>query len=416
MSKIVIAGAGIGGLTLALALHARGHACKIFEAAPRFETVGAGINIQPYAALELHRLGLASALAAASVTPLQGVYASTEGEIAIREPLGINAGFSCPQYSIHRAALHRILVDTVVRRLGRDALHLDHRCSGFEQNKYGVGARFEKKRDAIEADVLVGCDGIHSAVYRQLYPSAEHIRHSGVTMWRGVTRNVALLDGKTMLRCGRIGTGKLVAYPVRDPDEPDEIVLNWVAELREPARAERDWNRRVDVAALPEAFRGWRTDWLDIGTLVAQADFILEMPMVDRDPLPRWSHGRVTLLGDAAHPMYPVGSNGAGQAILDAASLAACMDTSTNPAAALGTYDDIRRPLVEQIVKSDREGGPDIVLDAIHATTRDASIDRAPQAREAHLMHLLAQYRGRTATQGTAQRRLPEMLDRVERH
>ncbi|KVD32848.1 FAD-dependent monooxygenase [Burkholderia ubonensis] len=370
MPAVIIIGAGIGGLSLALELHARGYACQVFEATSAVHAAGVGINIQPYASRELHRLGLASELRKAAMLPRSSVYASSVGQILLSEPLGIASGSEFPQYSIHRAALQRILLNAVRQRLGADAVRFGHRLVRFEQDMHDARAYFDCRDTAARGDVLVGCDGIHSAVCRQLHPVAAQVRHSGIVMWRGITRRFPLLDQQTMLRCGRIETGKLVAYPVRDPDMPDEIVANWVLELRD-ATAIAERHAVIVPTSVPSIFFSWKFDWLDVRSLILNSTQVLRMPMTDRDPLPRWSDRRVTLLGDAAHPMYPVGSNGAGQAILDAAALAACID-GTGIIAGLRAYDALRSPKTAAIVTRDRAGGPDIVLEAIHAATNDA--------------------------------------------
>jgi 5-methylphenazine-1-carboxylate 1-monooxygenase len=414
MSNVIIIGAGIGGLSLALELHFRGHHCHVYEAAPEIKAVGVGINIQTYAARELHRLGLASKLAEAAMQPLAIAYANSTGQIMFREPLGVNAGCPVPQYSIHRAALHRILLEAVAERLGPDAIHLGHKCIGFNQNNLSVTALFDGDNRSVTGDILVGCDGIHSAIHHQLYPATESIRHAGVMMWRGITRGISLLDHRTMVRSGRVETGKLVAYPVRDPDQPEEIMVNWVAELQSNAYPTQDTYRLVEMSSVPDVFLNWKFDWMDGSALVRNAEFILQLPMSDRDPLPRWSHDRVTLLGDAAHPMYPVGSNGAGQAIVDASVLAACIDTVDDEIAALIAYDDLRRPLTADVVRRDREGGPDVILDAIHALTNSEHLTRetAALSNEQQIAALLRDYQTGIGLQGsTASRRSQGLPD-----
>lgn len=353
---------------------------------------GVGINIQPYASRELHRLGLASELSKAAMLPRSSVYASSVGQILLSEPLGIASGAEFPQYSIHRAALLHILLNAVRQRLGADAVRFGHRLVRFEQDRREARAYFDCRDTAARGDMLVGCDGIHSAVCRQLHPVAAPVRRPGIVMWRGITRRFPLLDQQTMLRCGRIETGKLVAYPVRDPDTPDEIVANWVLELRD-ATAIAERHAVVAPTSVPDVFFSWKFDWLDVRSLILNSTQVLRMPMTDRDPLPWWSDRRVTLLGDAAHPMYPVGSNGAGQAILDAAALAARID-GAGIVAGLRAYDALRSPKTAAIVTRDRAGGPDIVLEAIHTATNDAftPVEETP-ALSQRLHTLLTTYR-----------------------
>ncbi|WP_193098611.1 FAD-dependent monooxygenase [Burkholderia sp. Z1] len=392
MPAVIVIGAGIGGLALALELHACGYACQVFEATSDVHAAGVGLNILPYASRVLHRLGLASELGKAAMLPRSSVYASSVGQILLSEPLGFASGAEFPQYSIHREALLRILLNAVRQRLGADAVRFGHRLVRFEQDTREARAYFDCRDTAACGDMLVGCDGIHSAVCRQLHPVAAPLRHSGIVMWRGITTRFPLLDQQTMLRCGRIETGKLVAYPVRDPDTPDEIVANWVLELRDTtATAER--HAVIEPTSVPDVFFSWKFDWLDVRSLILNATQVLRMPMTDRDPLPRWSDRRVTLLGDAAHPMYPVGSNGAGQAILDAAALAACIDRA-GIVDGLRAYDALRSPKTAAIVTRDRAGGPDIVLEAIHTATHDAftPVEETP-ALSQRLHSLLTSYR-----------------------
>lgn len=399
MTSILVVGAGIGGLSLALELHARGHECRVLEAAPQAQPVGVGLNIQPYAVRELHRLGLEAELRRASVLPHARAYASSAGQILLREPLGLNAGLELPQYSIHRAALQAILLKAVQDRLGANAVLFGHRLVRFEQDRDGVAAMFDNGRPPLQADILVGCDGVHSTVYRQLFPAGADLQTPGITLWRGIAKGISLLDQRTAFHCGQVATGKLVAYPVRHPDAPDEIVMNWVLELRrtgdEPQRG-----IKVMPAAIPGLFRSWALGWINVGCLIRQSEAILQMPMADRDPLPRWSHDRVTLLGDAAHPMYPIGSNGAGQAILDAAALAACLEAD-EPVAGLRAYDELRRPAANAVVRSDRAGGSDVVLNAIHEITNGEAIpaDREREV-EARLRDALAAYRAGVLSAG----------------
>lgn len=392
MPAVIVIGAGIGGLSLALELHARGYACQVFEATSAAHAAGVGLNILPYASRVLHRLGLASELSQAAMLPRSSVYASSIGQILLSEPLGIASGAEFPQYSIHREALLHILLNAVRQRLGADAVRLGHRLVRFEQDTREVRAYFDCGDTAARGDMLVGCDGIHSAVCRQLHPAAAPVRRPGIVMWRGITRRFPLLDQQTMLRCGRIETGKLVAYPVRDPDTPDEIVANWVLELRD-ATAIAERHAVIEPTSVPDVFLSWKFDWLDVRSLILNSTQVLRMPMTDRDPLPWWSDRRVTLLGDAAHPMYPVGSNGAGQAILDAAALASCID-GAGIIAGLRAYDALRSPKTAAIVTRDRAGGPDIVLEAIHTATHDAftPVEETP-ALSQRLHRLLINYR-----------------------
>ena len=254
---------------------------------------------------------------------------SRHGQFIYKEPRGRYAGYDWPQLSIHRADLHKVLLDATLQRLGRDAVRLDHRCLKAEQDSAGVTLHFDKAEPQ-RGKVAVGCDGIHSALRWQLYPDQGPPKYSGVNMWRGAVRWPAFLSGDTMVSTGWMTVGKTVIYPVRPgtPETGGQPLINWVAEIERPEAVRQDWTGRGRLADMMPAFAGLKFDWLDISGMIESTEEILEYPMVDRDPLPRWTFGRITLLGDAAHPMYPRGSNGAGQAIIDARFLTGQIKTA----------------------------------------------------------------------------------------
>ncbi|HEY1971706.1 MAG TPA: FAD-dependent monooxygenase, partial [Pseudonocardia sp.] len=273
---VLIAGAGIGGLTLALQLHAAGIRCRVLEAAPRLDPLGVGINVLPHASRELHHLGLGPALDACAVRTGEAVFYNRFGQLIYTEPLGTAAGYRWPQYSIHRGDLQRTLADAVRERLGPDAILLDTRVSGFEQDDAGVTVR-TAPAGTLRADVLVGCDGVHSTVRARLYPDEGGPRYSGCTMWRGVTRWPAFLSGASMVRVGWLTTGKMVIYPIRELADGHQLV-NWVAELETPERGDRDWLRGGAVADMIEPFADWHFEWLDVPALINAAEQVLEYP------------------------------------------------------------------------------------------------------------------------------------------
>jgi 5-methylphenazine-1-carboxylate 1-monooxygenase len=375
--EVIIVGAGIGGLTLALALHRAGIACRIYEAAAAMKPIGVGINILPHATRELAALGLEPALADTAVTTAESCFYNRFGQLIYKEPLGRYAGNQWPQFSIHRGDLQAVLLDTVHQRLGVDRLNTSWHCVAVEQDESGATAHFHDETTGgmlppKRGCVIVGCDGIHSAIRRQLYPAEGPPRYSGVNMWRGVTRGSPFLSGASMVRAGWLATGKMVIYPIRnDVDGAGTQLINWVAEIETPRHEQRDWNRRGRLEDFLPAFADWHFDWLDVPALIRGADAILEFPMVDQDPLPRWSFGRVTLLGDAAHPMVPRGSNGAGQAILDARALADCLASASGHAAALRNYETRRLAATTKIVLTNRERPPDAILREVYLRTGD---------------------------------------------
>jgi len=368
---IAIVGGGIGGLTLALSLHQVGISCRVVEAAAELKLLGVGINLLPHAMRELTELGLGAALERVAVATEEVVFCNRFGQFIRREPRGRAAGYAWPQLSIHRADLHEVLTAAVRSLLGPDALVLGARCGGIEQDARGVTLRFDNG-ESVRAAAAIGCDGIHSAVRRILHPDEGPLAYQGINMWRGVTRAKPFLTGASMVVGGWLEGGKLVVYPVRNAiDGEGRQLINWVAEIQSPRNVLQDWNLDGRLQDFLPAFADWRFDWLDCAALMRDAEAILEYPMVDREPLPFWTQGRVTLLGDAAHPMYPRGSNGAGQAILDARTLAGCLKRERDVPAALKAYEAARLKPAYEVVLANRTSGPDALLHEVHRRTGD---------------------------------------------
>lgn len=410
--EVLAAGAGIGGLTLALQLHARGARCSLVEAAPTIAPLGVGINILPHAARELHRLGLGPALDRAAIRTREARFYNRFGQLIHAEAAGSEAGYEWPQYSIHRGDLQTILVGAVRERLGDDSLHLGARVTSFEQGAHGVEVMVEDTsghREVRTADVLVGCDGVHSVIRAQLYPDEGEPRYSGYTMWRGTTVAPPFLGGACMVRAGWLSTGKMVIYPIRDHvDRAGHQLVNWVAELEIPQRSGRDWGKAGSIMDIIDHFADWRFDWLDVPSLIRDADNVLEYPMVDQDPLPRWSFGRVSLLGDAAHPMVPRGSNGAGQAILDTRALAERLVEHSDPVDALESYEDERREATAAVVRLNRTNPPDAILREVHERTGDRPFERIEDVLSpADVENILGEYRNVTGSSKESLRSLP---------
>lgn len=374
MDEVIIVGAGIGGLTLGLALHEAKIPCRIFESAAEIKAVGVGINLLPHATRELAALGLEPALASVAIATTDATFFNRFGQLIYQEPLGRAAGYDHPQFSIHRGDLQLVLLEAFVARAGRDRLLTNRHCVGVEQDEAGVTVTFSDGgtgRSIVRGGVAIACDGINSVIRKQFFPDEGEPRYSGVNMWRGVTRWKPMLSGASMVRAGWLAHGKMVIYPIRAADADGLQLVNWVAEIETPDYRKRDWNRAGSRDDFIGAFADWHFEWLDVPAFIRAADSVLEFPMVDQDPLPRWSFGRVTLLGDAAHPMVPRGSNGAGQAILDARALTAALREIANPVAALAAYEAQRLEATTRIVLTNRSNPPDAILREVFQRTGD---------------------------------------------
>lgn len=364
--RIAIVGGGIGGLALALGLRQRGLECDVYEAAPDIREIGVGITLLPHGMRELAALGLQAKLEAQGIANQESVFFNRWGQFIYREPRGRHAGYPLPEIGIHRGKLHTVLYRAAVERMGAARVHLDHRCVGLEQGAHAVTLRFEgsagRPRPPVEADIVVACDGVNSAVRRQFYPR-EKPAFAGINTWRGVTVHKPILTGKSYVRIGSIDTGKMVIYPiVDDVDGQGNQLVNWVAEIRRADAGMNDWNRPGRPDDFLPIFQDWKFDWLDVPALIAGATQMFEYPMVDKDPVPRWTFGRVTFLGDAAHPMYPRGSNGSAQALIDAATLAGELAAGGDPQAALARYEALRLEVTARIVETNRTVPPDFII------------------------------------------------------
>jgi len=365
--KVSIVGGGIGGLTTALFLHQQGHEIRVFEAVAELRELGVGINLLPHAVREIEKLGLRERVAERGVLTKELLYFNKFGQQIWQEPRGIDAGYQWPQVSIHRGALHRVLLDAVLERLGADSVVTGHRLSAVTPDDSGATATFDVTIPAEgtheeRADLVIAADGIHSAARRQFYPDEGIPIYSGSMHWRGTTMMQPFLSGRSMFMAGHRAV-KFVAYPITRPDADGLVQVNWIAELlRETPLNREDWNRPGHLEDFLPWFESWQFDWLDVGALIRGHQQVLEYPMCDRDPLPRWTFGRSTLLGDAAHPMYPIGSNGASQAIRDASALADALTRHEDVNAALAAYEEARRPATTAIVLSNRKMGPELVM------------------------------------------------------
>jgi 2-polyprenyl-6-methoxyphenol hydroxylase-like FAD-dependent oxidoreductase len=379
--EVAIIGGGIAGLALALNLHRHGIAARVYERAPEVKELGVGITLLPHAMREFAALGLDAALFGAGIEIRESCFFNRFGQLIYKEPRGKSGGYQYPEVSIHRGRLHMILYQAACERLGRDRILTDHDCVGVAQDDDGVTIAFKafstgEARAPVRASVAIGCDGINSVVRKQFHPD-DRVAFTGINTWRGVTRRKPILGGRTYMRIGSILTGKIVVYPIIDNVDGDgNQLINWMAEIKRETHDQNDWNKAGDLKDFLPIYRDYRFDWLDVAELIRSADQILEYPMVDKDPIDRWTFGRVTLAGDAAHPMYPRGSNGAAQGAIDARVLTECLVANADPRAALSAFEAARAPATAKVVRTNREHPPDFINIKVEELVGDKPFER----------------------------------------
>ena len=374
--EIAIIGGGIAGLALASGLHRRGIQSRVFEGAPQVREIGVGITLLPHAMREIAELGLLDAVRAAGVETETSEFYNRFGQILYSEPRGLAAGYALPEVAINRGRLHSLLFREAVARLGEDRIVANRTLTNLQQDDTSVTLHFTETSTGaalppVRADLAIGCDGVNSATRKVFYPD-DKVVFTGINTWRGVTRRKPILDGRTYFRIGSIKTGKIVIYPITDDiDGSGDQLINWVAEIQRPTSTMNDWNKGGRLEDFLPTYEGWRFDWLDVGDLIRSADSVLEYPMVDKDPLPQWTFGRVTLAGDAAHPMYPRGSNGSAQGLIDARTLADLLAAGGDPEAALKAYQAARLEPTAKVVQTNRSAPPDIINLRVEELTGD---------------------------------------------
>jgi len=398
----IIAGGGLVGLTLALALHAKGFKVKIFESVPEIKPLGVGINLLPHSVTSLSELGLLPELEKVAIKTSSLSYFTDDGKLIWSEKRGLAAGYDVPQFSIHRGDFHMILMKAVKERLGEDAILSDHRFDRFEDDGEKVTAYFtnhngDEARDSVTADYLIGADGINSRLRKIFYPDEGPPHYSGQMLWRGVTEMDPFLDGTSMFMAGHNDL-KLVAYPIREEARArGKSYINWIAERRIPSdlnERQGDWNREGRLEDFTGDFEDWNLGWLDVQTLFKNALSIHKFPMIDRNPLPQWSFGRVALMGDAAHAMYPNGSNGVSQGVLDAMTFADLIaGGSDDMEQILKEYEDARREKVSRIVLANRETGPERVMEMVREKCQGTCGDKHTCVEESVLEEVATAYK-----------------------
>jgi 2-polyprenyl-6-methoxyphenol hydroxylase-like FAD-dependent oxidoreductase len=364
---VLVAGGGIGGLTVALTLHQIGVPCVVLESVAQLKPLGVGINLQPNAVRELYELGIGpEVLDAIGVQTKEFALVGLNGNDVYTEPRGLLAGYKWPQYSVHRGALQMLLYRTAVERLGADAIRAGVEVTGYRNHDDAQGVSvLSRTRDGgraeIEGALLIGADGLHSAVRAQMYPNQPPIQWGGAIMWRGTTPGVPIRTGASFVGLGT-HRHRVVFYPISRPDSVTGLAtINWIAEItvdNSNGWSDGDWNKRVAIDDFIHHFEGWSYEWLDVPAMLRGAAEVFEYPMIDRDPVPSWVDGNVALLGDAAHVMYPTGSNGGTQAVMDARVLGAAMIEHGVTRRALQAYDLQLCEEISAVVLRNRGAGP----------------------------------------------------------
>ena len=364
--RVIIAGGGIGGLATALTLHQIGVPCVVYESVRDMRPLGVGINMQPNAVRELYDLGIAeSELDAVGLPAKEWALVGLNGNDIYSEPRGLLAGYKWPQYAMHRGKFHVLLYDKVVQRMGPDAVRLGSRVAGYRKNADGRVTALVEHADGstseAHGELLIGADGIHSAVRAQMHPTQPPIHWGGALMWRGTTWGKPIRTGASFVGLGT-HRHRMVFYPISRPDPKTGLsVINWIAEItldNSEGWKQSGWFREVTPDSFVHHFENWVWDWLDVPALIRNADCAFENPMIDRDPVPTWRDGPVALLGDAAHAMYPTGSNGGSQAIIDARTLGAMMVEHGATPEALAAYDTKLCGPISQLILRNRGAGP----------------------------------------------------------
>ena len=371
---VLIAGGGIGGLTVALTLHQIGIPCQIFESVPELKPLGVGINIQPNAVRELFELGLdLNDLDQIGIQTKEWALVGLNGKDVYTEPRGLEAGYKWPQYSVHRGRLQMLLLQAVQNRLGSNVINLGCTVTGYRNHEEGSGVTAcistdDGKQEEFSGSLLIGADGLHSAVRAPMYPEQPPIHWGGQIMWRGTTECIPIRTGASFVGLGT-HTHRLVFYPITAPNPTTGLAtINWIAEItvdNSEGWTSGDWTRKVTVEEFIHHFNGWNYDWLDVPNMLRGAETIYEYPMIDRDPVPTWVDDKVALLGDAAHVMYPVGSNGASQAIVDSRVLGATLIEHGVNQEALKAYDVKLCSDISTVVLRNRGAGPFGILNVL---------------------------------------------------
>jgi 2-polyprenyl-6-methoxyphenol hydroxylase-like FAD-dependent oxidoreductase len=378
--QVVIVGGGISGLSLALSLHQIGVACRIYDQVGRLEPIGHGINLQPNAVRELTALGLGERLARVGILTAELAFYNKHGQRVWAEPRGRTAGYRWPQISISRGKLHEVLLAAIAARLGPNAIATGHKLASFEERDGKVVARFVdpsgRPVGEAEGDLLIGADGIHSAVRRHFYPGEKAV-FDGYLHYRGIVEAEPYLTGRSMAVIGH-RFHRAIFYPIAARPN-GKLLINWLSYTKIPEGSPplEAWDTLAEPVAAAQAFEGWTYPWLDVHALLVRTERVMQLPNVDRDPIPRWSFGRVTLIGDAAHPMQPIGAQAGSQAVVDSRVLAASLLAAKSPEEALLRYQNERIAAMNDIIIRNRNFGLEAVLQLAEERAPDGFADIA---------------------------------------
>ena len=403
--KVLIAGAGIGGLTAALSLQRAGVDVSVYEAVPEIQPLGVGINILPHAAREFIELGLEEEIDRFAIRTTAMNYYSCDGQLVISQPCGLHAGYNWPQWSLHRGDLQNLLLRVFKQRAGDDKVVTDAALHDFEQSDAGkVTAKFWHQRTGefsnVESDVLIGADGLHSATRKKLFPDEGKPVYSGIVVYRAAVTAPQYLDGQTMIIMGDKRL-RLVAYPISSQLQrggSGQSLINWIGVLpiEENEAPTEDWENLSEQEKLLPRYANWQFDWIDVPEMMNAAQEIFEFPVYDRDPLSQWTFGRVTLLGDAAHPLIPVSSSGAVQAIIDGRALAYALATHDDPTAGLKAYEADRLEKANAVIRASRQNGPDEVLEIAHRKCPEGATNIGDYVSQEELQAIIDDFKERT--------------------
>lgn len=364
MSDIAIIGAGPGGLVTALRLHQQGIRPTIYESVLELKPLGVGVDIKTVGTKELDELGLLDEFRAISVDAEDSIFYNHFGQEIYAEKCGTHMGYLHEQRFVHRGILQMLLFRTVLDRLGEDAVVLGARAVKYDQDSDGVTLGLEHRdgrTEQVRHEAVIAADGIRSAVRRQMHPNLAEPEFSGITMWRGTTLREPIRGGHTILHLGDPRISTMIVYPIAENFEGSGLdLINWVVETNGEETVE-DWNQVADPEQIIPAFDSLELPFLDVQQLIRDAREVYLFPLIRHFPLDTWVDGRVVLLGDAAHAMYPRGGNGITQAMLDARVLSEKLVTLDDPAEAFAAYDSARREIVNRIADNMRGEGYEVI-------------------------------------------------------